>query len=254
MAVAGRCCVKRFAVVQHTYSEFLGLIENQLEKRDIGFHYLRPFVGQQLPGSTGQFDALFLLGGKVPLTDRRSVPWADDEIALVAEFRKARRPVVGIGFGAHVVVSQAGGVIRGEPFHQAYWATAHKTAAGAKDALAQAVDGRRVLVFYNGSAELPAGVEPLVVDDEGRWLAARPDSLTYALLFRSELKPGMIEDMVMEAKRITPPNIATLLAEARSQWTETQTTTDRVIAALTKELDLMTERRKTPVFSINVSE
>ncbi|MHB1951380.1 MAG: type 1 glutamine amidotransferase [Acidiferrobacteraceae bacterium] len=246
--------MKRFAVVQHTYSEFLGLIENQLEKRDIGFHYLRPFVGQQLPSSAGQFDALFLLGGKVPATDRRAVPWADDEIALIAAFRDARRPVVGFGFGAQMVVAQAGGVIRGDPFHQAYWTTAHKTPAGASDAVGEAVDGRRVLVLYNGSADLPAGIEPLVVDDEGRWLLARTDPLSYAVLFRPELKPGMIEDMVMEAKRITPPNITALLEEARSQWAATQATTDRFVVALAKELDLMTERRKTPVFSINVSE
>ncbi|MHB1515158.1 MAG: type 1 glutamine amidotransferase [Acidiferrobacteraceae bacterium] len=246
--------MKRFAVVQHTYSEFLGLIENQLEKRDIGFHYLRPFVDQQLPGSVGQFDALFLLGGKSPTTDRRAAPWVDDEIALVSAFRKAQRPVVGIGFGALVAVEQAGGKAYAEPFHQAYWTVAHNTMAGADDALAQAVDGRRVLVLYNGSADLPAGTEPLLVDDEGRWLAARLDALTYVLLFRPEVKPGMLEDIVMEAKRIAPPNIGVLLSEARTQWADMQATTDRVVVALVRELNLMTERHKMPVFSINVSE
>ena len=62
--------MKQFAVVQHTYSEFLGLIENQLEKRDIGFAYFRPFVGQDLPGSAGQFDALFVLGGQATPSDQ----------------------------------------------------------------------------------------------------------------------------------------------------------------------------------------
>ena len=38
--------MQNYCVVQHTYSEFLGLIERQLEKRDIGFSYYRPFVGQ----------------------------------------------------------------------------------------------------------------------------------------------------------------------------------------------------------------
>lgn len=245
--------MKRFAVVQHTYSEFLGLIENQLEKRDIGFHYFRPFVGQALPGSAAQYDALFLLGGRTPVTDRKANPWLDDELNLIDTFRRAQRPVVGLGFGALLVAAHAGAHTSAEPFHRAYWTHAHKTAAGTGDALAEAVHGRRVLVMYNGTATLPAGVEPLLVDDDGQWLAIRPDPLTYGLLFRPELKPGMIEDMIMEAKRHTPDNIGELLAQARAEWAHTQTLTDQVIVALVTELDLMTERRKMPVFNLQIA-
>lgn len=245
--------MKRFAVVQHTYSEFLGLIENQLEKRDIGFHYFRPFVGQELPGSAAQYDALFLLGGRTPIADRKANPWVDDEIRLIEIFRQAQRPVVGLGFGALLIAAHTGAQSLAEPFHQAYWTLAHKTAAGAGDALAEAVHGRRVLVMYNGAAALPAGVEPLLVDDDGRWLAIRPDKLTYGLLFRPELKPGMIEDMIMEAKRHTPDNIGELLAQARAEWAGMQALTEQVIVALVTELDLMTERRKMPVFNLEIA-
>lgn len=244
--------MKSFAVVQHTYSEFLGLIETQLEKRDIGFLYFRPFVGQDLPGSAGQFDALFLLGGAQPATARDLYPWLDDELRLIGIFRQAQRPVVGIGLGGMLVAEHQGARLSAEPFHQAYWTTAHKTAAGEGDALAEAADGRPVLVMVNGSAALPTGLEPILVDDDGRWLAIRPDTLTYGLLFRPELKPGMIEDMVMEAKRPTPDNIGELLAQARQEWTHMQALTDQVVVALVKELDLMTERRKPPVFRLNV--
>jgi GMP synthase (glutamine-hydrolysing) len=245
--------MKRFAVVQHTYSEFLGLIESQLEKRDIGFIYFRPFVGQQLPGSAGQFDALFLLGGKNPPIDREASPWADDEINLIGVFRQAKRPIVGFGFGALLIAEYEGAQISAEPFHQAYWTTARKTEAGKGDAVAEAADGRRVLVMSNGSAKLPAGMEPILVDEDGKWLAIRPDPLTYAMLIRPELKPGMIEDMIMEAKRITPDNIGELLSEARLEWKGMQDLTDHMVVALVKELDLMTERRKMPVFQLNVS-
>lgn len=244
--------MKNFAVVQHTYAEFLGLIETQLEKRDIGFSYIRPFVGQDLPGSAGQFDALFLLGGKDPVTDRDASPWLDDEMRLVGLFRQARRPIVGFGFGAMVVAEHEGAQMSPEPFHQAYWTTAHTTAAGKGDAVAEAAEGRRVLVMTNGSAKLPPGLEPILVDDDGNWIAIRPEPLTYGLLFRPELKPGMIEDMIMEAKRETPSNIGELLGQARMEWRGTQELTDRIVVALVTELDLMTERRKAPVFRLNV--
>ncbi len=242
----------RFVVIQHSYAEFLGALEPQLEARDIGFTYVRPVTGQDVVGSAAQFDALWLLGGAYPVADREHCPWVDDELRLVGVFRKARRPVVGIGFGGHVVAIAHGGVASAEPLHDAYWTTARATPHGRDDPLAQAVDGRRVLVMANGRVELPAGLAPIVVDERGRWLAIRPDPLTYGMLFRPELKPGMIEDMVMEDDRPLPDAIGEILDEARARWPEMQETTDRVTAALVSALDLMHERRKMPVFTLTV--
>lgn len=244
--------MKYYAVLQHTYSEFLGLIENQLEKRDIGFNYIRPFVGQAVPGSAMQWDGLFVLAGATRIDDPEASPWAGEEQNLISIFRKAKRPVVGLGYGALLIAELEGGKPHPEPFHNAYWTTAHVTEAGRGDALAEAVDGRKVFVMYNGRVELPAGMEPILVDDDGRWLAIRPDELTYGLLFRPELKPGMIEDMIMEAERDVPDNIGELLASARENWGEMQELNDQVIVALVKELDLMQERRKPPVFSLRL--
>jgi len=240
----------RFVAVQHTFSEFFGALEPQFEARDIGFTYIRPVTGQDVIGSALQFDALWLLGGAYPVCDRVHCPWVDDELRLLAAFRKVRRPAVGLGFGAHLVAVAAGGTAGPEPEHDAYWTTARATAAGKGDPLADAVDGRRVLVMANGSVALPAGVAPLVVDEAGRWIAIRPDPLSYGLLFRPELKPGMIEDMVMEEDRPVPEHIGALIEEARERWAETQDTIDRVVVALVKALDLMQERRKMPVFTM----
>ena len=66
------------------------------------------------------------------------------------------------------------------------------------------------------------------------------------------MKPGMIEDMIMEGGRILPENIGEVLAMARDEWEATQRTTDRVIVALVKALDLMTERYKAPMFRLVV--
>ncbi|MDE2089674.1 MAG: GMP synthase, partial [Gammaproteobacteria bacterium] len=151
-----------------------------------------------------------------------------------------------------LVAEHAGAAPVAEPFHNAYWTTAHATAAGKDDALAQAVDGRRVLVMYHGSAQLPDGLEPIVVDDSGRWIAVRPDSLCYGILFRPEMKPGMLEDIIMEAKREVPPNMDELLSTTRQEWDNMQRTTDLVLVALVKELSLMQERHKPPVFNLKV--
>ena len=84
------------------------------------------------------------------------------------------------------------------------------------------------------------------------WLAIRPDENTYGLLFRPEMKPGMLEDIIMEDGHNPPPNIGELLGEARMNWGEMQEVTDKVVVALVSELGLMRERRKTPIFSLKV--
>jgi GMP synthase-like glutamine amidotransferase len=234
----------RFLAVQHTFAEFLGALEPQFEARDIAFTYLRPVTGQDVFANALQFDSLWLLGGACPVADAAHAPWVPDELKLVRAFERAQRPVVGLGFGAHVIAHAHGGAAALEPKHLAYWTTAHATDAGRADPVALAVDGRRVLVMANGGVAAPGGVEPLVVDDAGRWIALRPRPRTYALLFRPELKPGMIEDMIMEDDRPLPDDIGALLDEARACWGETQQTTHRVTAALVSALGLMDEARK----------
>jgi len=241
--------MKRFIAVQHSYSEFLGTVEKQLENRGIGFSYFRPFTGQALPASALQFDALWLLGGAHAPADRDHVHWLDEELRLLRAFIKAGRPVVGLGFGALVLAQAAGGAAQPDPGAYAYWTTANATAAGAADPVAQAIDGRRVLVAASGRVALPAGLAPLALDDQGHWILLRQDQ-AYGLLFRPEMTPGMIEDIIMEEDRSLPGDIGEVLAQARELWPESRKTTDRVIAALVSGLDLMQERRKPPVFRI----
>lgn len=243
--------MKRFLVVQHSYSEFLGGVETQLESRDIGFSYARPFTGQALPASALQFDALWLLGGAHPVCDHDRCPWIADELRLVSAFRRAVRPVVGLGFGALVIAVAAGAMARALPAQRAYFTTAHRPATGRNDPVAGALEGRRLLVMVNGRADLPSSVPPILVDDGGDWIAIRPDPLTYGLLFRPELKPAMLEDIVMEEGRETPDEIGELIAELRGDRERVQHTQDLTVAALVTALDLMQERRKPPVFALN---
>ncbi len=243
--------MKRFLVVQHSYSEFLGGVETQLESRDIGFSYVRPFAGQALPGSALQYDALWLLGGAHAVCDESHCPWVADELRLVAAFRRAVRPVVGLGFGGLLVAVAAGGRAHALPAQRAYFTMAHRPATGRNDALAGALEGRRLLVMANGRVDLPGDVPPVLVDDHGGWIAIRPDPLTYGLLFRPELKPAMLEDMVMEEGRETPDHIGELVAQLRADREEVQRTQDVTVTALVTALDLMQERRKPPVFMLN---
>ncbi len=237
--------MKRILAVQHSFAEFLGALEPQLEARGIGFTYVRPAAGEDVHGLPSQYDALLLLGGARPAADPAHCPWLADEQRLVRAFERARRPVVGFGLGAHVIASAHGAALSPTPEHVALFTTAH--ALDPQDRVAQAVDGRRVLVMANGSAGVSGEMQPIVANENGECIGFRVGTLTYGLLFRPELKPGMLEDMAMEEDRPVPDTLGELIESSRALWGEMEETTARVATALVAALGLMDERRKTPV-------
>jgi GMP synthase-like glutamine amidotransferase len=239
--------MRRFLAIQHSYAEFFGALEAQWEARGIGFQYLRTVAGQDVGGTPSQFDALWLLGAAYPAADAAHCPWVEDEIRLARAFRKARRPVVGLGGGAHVLAASHGARLDARPEHDAYFTEAR---ALADDPVAAAIDGRRVLVMVNGGAELHAPLVPVAADHDGRCIAFRAGTLEYGLVFRPELKPGMLEDMVMEEDRPVPESIGALIETARECWPQMRETTARVAAALVGALGLMEERHKPPIIPI----
>jgi GMP synthase-like glutamine amidotransferase len=232
--------MRSFFVIQHSHHEFLGTIEKQLEHREIGFVYIRPFVGQAVPGSPQDKDALFLLPGPMDPTESDDFPYLEEEEFLVGQFARNEQPVVGFGLGAQLIAHHFGGEASEDPELTARFVTARKTAAGEGDSLAEALDGSEVFLWHAGSVTLPEGMEPTLVDDDGNWLAFRPTPKTYALLFRPEIKPGIIEDMAME-DRPHPDGLGDLLRYARESWGEgrMQAVVDKVVVALVKDLELM---------------
>jgi len=248
--------MRSFIVIQHSHHEFLGTIEKQLEHREIGFVYIRPFLGQAVPGSPQDKDALFVLGGPMDPTETDDFPYLEEEEFLIGQFLKQDQPVVGIGLGAQLMAKHFGGEADEDPELTAAFVTARKTAAGEGDDLAEAMDGKEVFLWHAGSVTLPEGIEPTLVDDAGNWLAFRPHPKAYGLLFRPEIKPGIIEDMAME-DRPHPDNLGDLLSYAREAWGAgtMQAVTDASVVALVKQLALMQPHAKPgPAYDFNVQE
>lgn len=246
--------MRKFNVIQHSYHEFLGNLEKPLENREIGFVYIRPFIGQAVPGSPQDTDALILLPGPMAPTEKEAYPYLAEEVFLVGQYLRGDQPVIGLGLGALLLAEQQGGTVAEEPAITAGFTTAHKTEAGAGDPLAEAMDGKEVCLWHAGSATLPAGVAPLLVDDEGRWLAFRPHAKAYGLLFRPEIKPGILEDMLLEGRNL-PDDVSAILEHARTAFAQgrTQEVVDAVMVALVSELALMQPHaRDDPGFDFQV--
>jgi len=198
-------------VVQHTSAEFLGLIEDHLEGRNIRFQYCRPFTGKvPLPKPESIDQGLVLLGGGPwGSAGARDVPTLAAEIELAKAALAAGKPVLGIGLGAQILSIAAGGKVRPAPLEFSVGKAVRAAPGALEGYLPEAFP---VAVYMRDWPEPPPGAQVLARDDKERvvlWQAGR------ALGFAAHpgLKVAMVEDLVMEFEE--SPAIEPALGELR---------------------------------------
>jgi GMP synthase-like glutamine amidotransferase len=189
--------MKRIHVVQHTSAEFLGLIEDHLEGRNIRFQYYRPFTEKKtLPKVDAIADGLVLLGGGPwGSAGTRDVPTLEAELALAKASLANEWPVIGIGLGAQVLALAAGGRSEAAPLR--FEVTSARRTSDA--ALSGYLPETYPLAIYMRDRPVPPdSAEVLARDDRGHpalWQIGRR-----ALGFAGHpgLKVAMVEDLIME--------------------------------------------------------
>ena len=229
--------MKLVHVVQHTSAEFLGLIEDHLEGRNVRFRYCRPFAGKTpLPRPDALDDGLLLLGGGPwGSAGTRDVPTLAAEIALAKACLAQGKPIVGIGLGAQILAIAAGG--RSQPSPLCFEIeTASRTS---DNALGGYLPTRYPLPLYlRDWAVPPPHAEVLAVDGKQRpalWQAG-PRALGFA--GHPGLKVAMAEDLVMEFEEV-PENIEFTLGKLRSVQRSIEDALIPIMAGVVKLMDWM---------------
>jgi GMP synthase-like glutamine amidotransferase len=102
--------MKTVCVLQHVEAEYLGLIEDHLEARAVGFRYCRPFVpGGRVPVNADGYDGLIVLGaGPFGVVSGSLLPSLAAELRLTGDFLERDLPVIGIGLGSAILATAAG--------------------------------------------------------------------------------------------------------------------------------------------------
>ncbi len=158
--------MRLYAVVEHSYREGVGRIERRLELRNVGFNHFGPLSARS------RSSAFF---------NRRTRP------SWVSAFAAAWCPQgPGRGRRGSSLPERPVGPRRLPP------------RLAPRTALCKPCS-ERGLVAYNGSAELPEGLRPIVMDHSGKWFAVRPHHQTHGPLFVPEMKGAMSEGIVMES-------------------------------------------------------
>jgi len=200
-------------VVQHTSAEFLGLIEDHLEGRNLRFHYCRPFTGKApLPKPEALDDGLVLLGGGPwGSAGTRDVPTLAQEVELTRAALALGKPVLGIGLGAQILALAAGGRTESTGLEFSVGRAKRTT----DKALGGYLPAEYPLAIYMRDWPVPpAAAEVLARDGRGRAVLWQVGTNALGFAGHPGMKVAMAEDLIMEFEE-TPTDIEAGLAQLR---------------------------------------
>lgn len=224
--------MKSICVMQHTEAEYLGLMEDHFEGRNIRFDYKRPFVpGGTIPDDPAGYDGLILLGGgPYGLVSGHLLPSAMPELRLTRSFLAAGLPVVGIELGALLLSVAAGGGAEEAPLRFTV-ETVYRTRPGA---LGGHLPGQFPMAAYlRDRPVLPAGAETLATTGDGAPMVFAIGRNSLGFVGHPGVKSGMVEDLVMEFME-TPPEPAEALAALRRSQSEIATALSDIMVGLSQ--------------------
>ena len=206
--------MKNLCVLQHTEAEYLGLMEDHFEGRNIRFSYKRPFAaGGTVPADASGYDGLILLGGgPYGIVSGHLLPSLAPELRLTRSFLEAGLPVVGIELGAVMLAVAAGGGAEEAPLRF----TVMQASRTRSDALGGHLPERFPSAAYLRDRLVPPdGADILAVSESGEPAALSLRGNCLAFVGHPGMKSGMAEDLIMEFAE-TPPDTVEALAELRS--------------------------------------
>jgi GMP synthase-like glutamine amidotransferase len=186
--------MKRLAVLQHTEAEYLGLMEDHFEGRNIRFQYFRPFAsGGIVPPEVGNFDGLVVLGaGPYGVVSGHILPSLGPELRLVRAFLDAGLPVLGFGLGAVILAVAAGGGAEEAPLRFTI-----ETAFPTGPDMAE-VGTFPLACYLRDRFVLPSDATILCQSDAGTPLVFALRENAIGFLGHPGMKRGMAEDLIME--------------------------------------------------------
>jgi GMP synthase-like glutamine amidotransferase len=186
--------MKRIAVLQHTEAEYLGLMEDHFEGRNIRFQYFRPFTsGGVVPPGIGSFDGLIVLGaGPYGVVSGHLLPSLGPELRLTRAFLEAGLPVLGFGLGAVLLAIAAGGGAQEAPLRFVIEDT-RPVGEGLPG-----VGPLPLACYLRDRPVLPPGAQVLSENHAGAPMIFSVGETALGFLGHPGIKGGMAEDLIME--------------------------------------------------------
>jgi GMP synthase-like glutamine amidotransferase len=229
--------MKTLCVLQHVEAEYLGLLEDHFEGRDIRFRYCRPFTpGASIPSRAEDCDGLVLLGaGPKGIVSGDLIPSLGAELRLTRDYLDRGLPVIGVGIGACILSTAAGGGAEEGPLRF--------TLDQARRIVPDAFKGRLpatfpVAVYMRDRPVLPASAKILAVGAQDEPVIFQFRDNCFGFVGHPGIKSALIEDLIMEFDEV-PENTAETLAGLRAMQSDIAAALGAIMVGLIDATDLM---------------
>jgi GMP synthase-like glutamine amidotransferase len=228
-------------VLQHVEAEYLGLMEDHFEGRNIRFQYLRPFTpGAVVPAGAEGFAGLVILGaGPKGVVSGDLIPSLGPELRLTRDFLARSLPVVGIGTGACILSSAAGGGAEDAPLRFTVEMAHRSTPDALNGHLPQTFPAA---IYMRDQPALPADADVLAASTTGEPLVFQLRGNCLGFLGHPGAKSAMIEDLVMEFEE-APENTAEMLGRLRAAQADIAAALAAIMVGLVQITGLMQPSR-----------
>jgi GMP synthase-like glutamine amidotransferase len=229
--------MKTLCVLQHVEAEYLGLMEDHFEGRNIRFKYCRPFTsGGTVPADAEDFAGLVLLGaGPKGVVSGNLIPSLGPELRLTRNFLHRKLPVIGIGAGACILTSAAGGGVDDIPLRFMVETAQRVVPDALSGHLPQSFP---VAVYMRDRPVLPSDATVLAESTTGEPLVFQIGKNCLGFLGHPGVKSAMIEDLIMEFDDV-PDGTAETLAELRVVQGEIAAALGEIMVGLIEKTGLM---------------
>lgn len=206
--------MKTLCVLQHFEADYLGLMEDHFEGRNIRFRYLRPFAaGGTIPPKAEGYDGLIILGsGPLGVVSGNLIPSLGPELRLTRDFLARGLPVIGIGQGSCILAAETGGGADEAPLRFVL-DTARRIELRALGGYLP--EKFPFATYMRDKPVLPPDARILAVDSAGEPAVFQVRDNCLGFLGHPGIKSAMIEDLIMEFDEV-PDRTAETLAELRA--------------------------------------
>jgi GMP synthase-like glutamine amidotransferase len=229
--------MKILCVLQHVEADYLGLMEDHFEGRNIRFRYHRPFTpGGTVPFTADEYDGLVLLGiGPYGIVSGNLIPSLAAELRLTKDFLDRGLPVIGCGIGACILTAVAGGGADEAPLRF----TVETARRVDPDALSGHLPQTFPIASYmRDRPVLPDGAKVLAVGDNDEPVVFQIRDNCLGFLGHPGVKSAMVEDVIMASDEV-PEGTAETLAALRAVQAEIAAALGEIMVGLIDVTRLM---------------
>ena len=207
-------------VFRHSQREGLGLFEQPLIDRGVGYRIVELADASHWTLSAGEYAGVISLGGAMSAMD--PLPGFDQELFILHDAAMRGRPVLGICLGAQLAARALGAAIGRSPVKEIGWKQVRLTASGSGDRLFRHMGSKQtVFQWHEDTFALPVGAERLAWSEACPNQGFRWGERVYGLQFHPEATPAAIEEWMREdegcgeGREMTAPADPSFAIEAR---------------------------------------